>query len=255
MMLVLTYHKVAGRPQNADEFYTVTAEQLDRHLELLAQNGFQVVSPRGLLESNRSDQIGGKGGKHPALLTFDDGTVDHYEVVQPLLERYGCRAVFFVPTSKLNRPGYVTSEQAAELNRAGNVLGLHSHEHCRLDWLPEEDIRVQMEVSRQKLADLVGERPVMFAPPGGFIDRRVRNICIETGVQLIRTMRWGYNRRLDKMALECVPVNRFVTENGFLKVLGFERRQAWLYAAKEISKKMISARAYERLRGFVFKRN
>lgn len=37
------------------------------------------------------------------ILTFDDATADHAEVVAPLLARRGWKAAFFVPTSKLNR--------------------------------------------------------------------------------------------------------------------------------------------------------
>jgi peptidoglycan/xylan/chitin deacetylase (PgdA/CDA1 family) len=246
MILVLTYHKVLRGPDPESGFYTIQAEHLERQLELLAQSGFHALSPEDLVDF--APQPG------PAyLLSFDDGTQDHYEVVLPLLARRRCRAVFFAPTARLNRAGYLTSQQISELSRAGQTIGLHSHEHHRLDWLGEEDIRVQMQLSRQIVRDLTGASPVFFAPVGGYFDQRVRAIALESDIRVIRTMRWGYNQDPDFTALECVPVNRHFTDEEFRRVLEFRRRSA-LYAAKEVTKKIIPSRTYENLRTSLFGR-
>ena len=246
MILVLTYHKVLRGPDPDSEFYTLQAEQLERQLELLAQSGLHALSPEKLVGFEPPSQ-----GAY--LLSFDDGTVDHYEVVLPLLARYGCRAVFFVPTAKLDRPGYLTSNRVTEMSRAGQTIGLHSHEHRRMDGLGEEDIRVQMQLSRQIIGDLTGKRPVFFAPPGGYINRRVRDIALESGIRVIRTMRWGYNQKPDFAALECVPINRHFTEGKFRQVLEFRRGSAMLYATKQIAKRMLPSRTYNSLRDIVFR--
>jgi peptidoglycan/xylan/chitin deacetylase (PgdA/CDA1 family) len=246
MILVLTYHKVLRGPDPESEFYTIPAQQLEHQLQLLAQSGFQALAPEELLE--------GKPRSNPAyLLSFDDATADHYEVVLPVLARHHCRAIFFTPTAKLDRPGYLTSKQVAELSRSGQTIGAHSHEHRRLDWLGEEDIRVQMQLSHEIIGNLVGAPPVFFAPPGGYIDRRVRDIALESGIRAIRVMRWGYNRIPDLAALECIPVNRHFTDEEFRRVLTFRRRSA-LYAAKEITKRMIPSRTYQSLRTGVARR-
>ncbi len=183
----------------------------------------------------------------PFLLSFDDGTVDHYEVVVPLLKAAGWSGIFFVPTAKLNRPGRLTNEMVREMAKAGHTIGLHGHEHRRLDEFGEEDIRVQMEFSSKVLEDLTGAPAVVFAPPGGFMDRRVQAVALETGARAIRTMRWGYNRRLDLAALECIPLNRHSTEAEFRRMLEF-RSPALAYAAKEIARKLIPAGLYGSLR-------
>ncbi len=245
MILVLTYHKVLREQEPKPEFYTITAEHLERQLELLARSGLHALTPEEL--------SGGSIPEQPAyLLSFDDATVDHYEVVPPLLARYRLQGLFFAPTAKLNRPGYLSSKQAAELSRAGHVLGLHSHEHRRLDWLGEEDIRAQMERSRQILTELAGKSPTLFAPVGGFINRRVRALALEAGVRVIRTMRWGHNASLDLTSLDCIPVNRFFSDEEFGRVLKFRNRAA-LYTAKQLTKSLIPGATYEALRGLVFR--
>jgi peptidoglycan/xylan/chitin deacetylase (PgdA/CDA1 family) len=248
MILVLTYHKVIRGPDPESDLYTIQAEQMERQLELLSQSGVPVLSPAELAGCEPPSQ-------QACFLSFDDGTADHYEVVLPLLVRYGYRAVFFVPTAKLDRPGYLQSKQVAEMSRAGQTIGLHSHVHRRLDQLGDEDIRAQMQLSRQIIGELTGERPVFFAPPGGYVNRRVREIALESGIRVIRTMRWGYNRNPDFAALECVPLNRHCTEEEFRHVLEFRRRSVTLYAAKEITKKVVPIRAYELLRGIVLGRS
>jgi peptidoglycan/xylan/chitin deacetylase (PgdA/CDA1 family) len=180
--------------------------------------------------------------------------VDHYEVVPSLLAKHGCSATFFVPTAKLNRPGYLSNAQATELSRAGHTLGLHSHEHRRLDTMMEEDIRAQMEISRKILGELTGAPPVVFAPPGGYMDRRVQQVAVESGVRLIRTMRWGYNRKPDPLAIQCVPLSQAVNEKKFGQALKFKHQSSMLYMFKELVKKLLPGRAYETLRGSVFGR-
>lgn len=244
MILILTYHKVLPRGQGKADFYTITPAELERHLGLLAQTGYRPLQP-GELASYRD------ASKPGYLLTFDDGTLDHHEVVLPLLDRFKIRAIFFVPTAKLNREGYLSTGQIQEMSRAGQTIGLHSHEHRRLDVLGEEDIRVQMELSQQVLERATGSKPVMFAPPGGFINRRVRDVALEFGVQAIRTMRWGYNKTPDMAALDCVPLNRFMSETAFRRALQFQSR-AFTYALKEMTKRLIPGPTYEALRQLLF---
>jgi len=245
MILVLTYHKVLREPETSPEFYNVTAQQLDRHLELLVENGFRPAAPDELLK--KTPPAG-----RPFVLTFDDATEDHHDVVLPVLERHGCRAIFFVPTSKLNRPGYLTSEQTRAIGRAGHTLGFHSHEHRRLDQFSEEDIRVQLELSHRMIADLSAAPPRFFAPPGGFMSRRIHQLAVETGAEVIRTMRWGYNWKPDLTRLECMPVNRHLTDPEFRRILKL-RSSAFFYTAKQTAKKLMPARSYESLRNGVFR--
>jgi peptidoglycan/xylan/chitin deacetylase (PgdA/CDA1 family) len=185
------------------------------------------------------------------VLSFDDATLDHFEVVKPVLERLSCRGLFFVPTAKLDRSGRLNSDQVRELGTSGHTIGSHSHEHARLDRLPEEDIRVQLELSQQKITQLRGTPPLFFAPPGGFYNPLIRNVASETGFSVVRTMKWGYNRHLDLAALECVPINRFLTDADFCRLLSGRNMQL-AYQAKQVTKRLVPARLYGQLRSVVF---
>jgi len=244
MILFLTYHKVVRQAEVKPEFYTIRAEHLERQLELLSRSGFEPLLPQELLRHREQP-------KPSYVLSFDDATQDHYEVVLPVLARYKQRAIFFVPTSKLDRAGYLRTETVRKMSQEGHVIGSHSHEHRRLDWMVEEDIREQLQLSQNILGQITGERPAIFAPPGGYITRRVRAMAVEAGIRVIRTMKWGYNPDPDLVSLDCIPVNRHLTEMEFRRILEF-RNIAMMYRGKQIAKKLMPSRLYEKVRGFLF---
>ena len=79
------------------------------------------------------------------------------------------------------------------------------------------------------------------------MDRRVQRMALEAGVGAIRTMRWGYNRRKDLTALQCVPLNRNSGKQEFQRVLEF-RSQAAAYAMKQLARRLIPEPLYSKFR-------
>lgn len=246
MILIFTYHAVCGADnRRGQDFYTVTAEQLERHFDAIARHGKQCVTI--------SDLRAGKAlPPDNFILTFDDATADHAEVVAPLLARRGWKAAFFVPTSKLNRAGYLGDDQVRALARAGHCVGFHSHEHRRLDIASDDEMREQIKRSREIIGNLIGEPPWLFAPPGGFINEHVREVALGFGVEVLRTMRWGYNQSPDRTGLETIPVNRYTDDAKFQLILQ-ARQTRYLYLGKQAMKAFVAPRTYERLRSWLFR--
>ena len=245
MILFLTYHKVAARAEDDTDFYTVSRDSFSRQLQALTVAGKPPLDPVALRGTPPSP-------KEQCFLSFDDGTQDHHEIVFPLLQRLGRRGVFFVPTAKLDRPGYLTSAQLRELAAAGHTIGCHSHDHKRLDVMSPEEIQRQLDTSRKILHDTTGVEPWIFAPVGGFVNATVRDAARRSGLRVIRTMRWGFNRRPNFAALETIPINRHTTDREFENMLA-GRQSRLLYFGKQAAKAMVPGRAYERLRSWIFK--
>ncbi len=243
MILFLTYHKVVAPPDGDPDFYTVSRDELARQLDALAAAGRSPMDVAAL-------RTPGPPAAPQCFLSFDDGTPDHHQIVFPLLQQRGLRGVFFVPTARLNRSGYLSSAQVRELADAGHTIGCHSHDHQRMDVMSSEEIQRQLKTSQDILRDTIGVEPWIFAPPGGFTNAAVREAALRSGLRVTRTMRWGFNRQPDLTALETIPLNRHTREREFQKIL--EGRQSrLLYWGKEAAKAMVPARAYERLRGWV----
>jgi peptidoglycan/xylan/chitin deacetylase (PgdA/CDA1 family) len=188
------------------------------------------------------------------ILSFDDGTIDHFETVLPLLLRYSCQAIFFVPTAKLNRPGYITNDMVGQMSRSQQYIGLHGHEHRRMDTMTEPEIREQMRICHAELEKLTGTKSSIFAPPGGFINTRVRSAAVESGVKAIRTMRWGYNKNVQLENLQCAPINSRTTDKKFDEILRC-RGMNLTYGLKETLKAILPMSLYQRMRDRFYAQN
>lgn len=245
MIHFLTYHKVVAPSDGDTDFYTVTCAQLRQQLQALADAGF---TPGQLERPEDWKKISGK----QFALSFDDGTADHFEVVLPVLKQFNLRGLFFIPTARMNRPGRLTDAQVRQMAAAGHVIGCHGHEHQRLDTLSETDMRHQLRKSRDTLVQIAGVPIRAFAPPGGFINSNIRATALDLGLDVIRTMRWGFNAQLDFTALETIPINRHTDARRFSKILEGKQPRL-LYFAKQAAKTLVPARTYERMRGWIFK--
>ncbi len=240
MILILTYHRVLRQPHASPKFHDVSAEAFERQVGALARRGFHPLTPDEIIEWKPRP-------KPSFILTFDDGTEDHFEVVLPVLNRQGWRGIFFVPTAEIGRPGFVDVGQVKETGRAGHYIGLHSHEHRPMTRMTVTEAREQMRKSQALLAEITGAPRRIFAPPGGYLSGAVRAAASEQGVQVIRTMRWGYNRKVDLMNLQCVPMHRAVTDADFARILQF-RGANLIYTVKELLKKALPEKTYNALR-------
>jgi len=245
LLLFLTYHRVLPSPHPKPEFYDISAANLEKHLQVLSRSTLKALTPGELLT--------GPPDKPSFILSFDDGTRDHFDVVSPLLLRYSCQAIFFVPTTKLNRTGYLTDEMLHQMSESKHYIGLHSHEHRRMDAMSDSEIHDQMRISREQIQKLTGASSAIFAPPGGFINSRVRTVALEVGVRSIRTMHWGYNKHPDPNTLQCVPINSRTTESKFYNIVQF-RGSNLTYILKEGLKTILPMALYQRLRDTIYMR-
>ena len=91
---VLMYHRVVEDKAISDAHWScVYVEDFRRQLELLDRWGFTAIT----FEDYRLFQSGELNlPKKPVILTFDDGYLDTYTVVFPVLQEYGVKAVVFV---------------------------------------------------------------------------------------------------------------------------------------------------------------
>ena len=67
---------------NSDEFEKTIIKLMNNH---------HIISLKDLQEGNTSD--------NSIMLTFDDGTQDHYKYVYPILKKYNLSGLFFIPSS------------------------------------------------------------------------------------------------------------------------------------------------------------
>jgi len=241
VITILTYHNIrSGDATPGDDHYTVSAQLLQSHLETLRDAGMVGVAPGKLRQPSQL-------GSASFFLTFDDGDALHATVTAPLLQKQGLQGIFFVPTQRLDRSGYLSSREVQEMAAAGHVFGLHGHRHRRLDLLPKDELEQDFSHSCDTFRRLVGSPPWLFAPVGGYRSAQVDQAAANHGVEVIRTMRWGLNHAPDSRALETIPISREFGPRQLLQILqrGTYGRG---YRTKEFFKTLLPEPWYNRLR-------
>ena len=102
-VVIWNYHRIgscAGNPFD-DGVYSATAEQLREHVGYLKKNFYLMTMD----ELVRAAEAGFPAADGPgAMITFDDGYRDNFELALPVLREAGVPATFFIPTAFLENP-------------------------------------------------------------------------------------------------------------------------------------------------------
>ncbi len=195
MLLVLTYHRIVKNPGDIKEFFDVSAGEIENHLQVAQQIWGGAATPADLQNEDRE----GSSARTGFLVTFDDGTADHFLTAAPILERHGVRGVFFVNTARLGAEGFLTMAQCRELQARGHAIESHAHQHKPLIGLPQEQLLNQLTESRQRLCESGLGQWSLFAPPGGIYDAAVVVAAKACGYRSLRTVNWGYNTETESL--------------------------------------------------------
>ncbi|WP_285515199.1 polysaccharide deacetylase family protein [Streptomyces sp. NBRC 14336] len=181
------YHAVGHAPAAAIRTLSVSPEAFAEQMSLLAERGFTPVSTAHLAQAWRD---GAPLPLRPVLITFDDGYQGVREHALPVLHRHGFPSTVFVTTGWLRGAYEIDGaaldtmldwDEVRELAAEGAEIGGHSHTHPQLDQLHDDRLRYELEHCRELVAEQLGVRPVSFAYPYGYSDRRVRRAVRAAG--------------------------------------------------------------------------
>ena len=157
---VIMYHGVSDDLWGMTDLFARPAD-LEAQLQYLQENGFTTIWFEDLA---RIDQI-----EKPVMLTFDDGYLDNYTDLFPLLQKYQAKATIFVVTGTMDyNPRNLTSAQIRELSDSGLVsIQSHTVTHPYLASQTAEEQRWELEQSRLVLTRLTGRIPYVICYPSG----------------------------------------------------------------------------------------
>lgn len=181
---ILMYHYVSEPPPDADIYrkdLSVTPAQFESHLRALRDAGYQSIPLADLLSYLATGQP--QLPDNSVVLTLDDGYVDNYEFAFPLLQQYGFTATIFVITDfvDMQRPGYVSWEQLAEMHAAGIDVGSHSRDHADLAGRDTDFLVWQALGSREMIESRLGFTPRSFGYPAGHYDQQAIDVIRSAG--------------------------------------------------------------------------
>ena len=184
----LMYHEVAlGAPTRSDEaaYFGVGRDSLGGQLDVIRNAGFRGCS----IERARAIC-----GTRRVAISFDDGYAGQFEHAFPALQERGMTATFFVTTSWIGTPGFLTWNQLREMNNAGMSIQSHTHTHPFLSELTMSRLLVELETSKEILDAQLGQQTDCIALPGGDAPKlRLQHLIGDCGYALVATSRWGVN--------------------------------------------------------------
>jgi peptidoglycan/xylan/chitin deacetylase (PgdA/CDA1 family) len=169
---ILMYHYVSHPPQDADEYrldLSVAPELFRDHMEFLFYQGYTPIS---LYQLHDALMTGTTLPPKPVVLTFDDGYIDHYTNVFPVLREYRYAATFFIITGMPDQSnaGYMSWSQISELAQAGMSIESHTRDHPSLNGRDYDFLVYQLLGAQQSIEHYTGRQPHMFCYPAGRYD-------------------------------------------------------------------------------------
>jgi peptidoglycan/xylan/chitin deacetylase (PgdA/CDA1 family) len=219
----LMYHSVGSHIQDdtGAQLYTVSVERFREQM--------------GLVKASS------------AIITFDDGFVDNYTIAYPILKELGLKAHFFVITSKIDSPGYMSWKQIKELLREGMTIGSHGVSHKILADLSDAELHYELGESKRILELNLGKKVEYFSIPKGHYSKKVINTIKEIGYKGVFT---SSPRDNDNFKFGRIPIKENWDFNYFSKIIkyGLPLKDIVRELIKDTSKRALGATNYDRIR-------
>lgn len=228
--------------------YVLSFSEFEAQLDRVAGQKFM-----GLTLSELNRWLQGKGQyEKPAMVTFDDGHLSHYEQAFEALKRRNLHAIFFVSAAWVGRPGFMTPHHLKELAGAGFEIGSHGMNHIPLTKVSEEGLAHEVGGSKKMLEDLIGSRIKSFSVPRGYFRPRISRAAKEAGYEFVFTSRYELiHPYQDPFSLGRLAVRPGTSNQAFDGLLhgrlGWRRYWEW---AKTTARGIVPPGAYDRLAGF-----
>lgn len=177
---ILLYHYIEYiKNDSRRQKFTTPPNILKAQIETLKDAGYTFITPDDLM-----NDLSGKIilPEKLVILTFDDGYIDFYTNVFPILKKENVKATVYIVPDLLNSPNYMLTFQVKEIAKSLLVeIGSHTMNHVWLKGASKKTAEYEIAQSRKNLADMVALPINSFAYPYGALDQQAINIVREAG--------------------------------------------------------------------------
>ena len=222
----LMYHKIPDAPLATKHQVYVTKDNFEKHLAFFQKRGLTPITFADYLAFARAERPLAEFPARPLILTFDDGYLDNFTNLLPLMQRYGYRGVLYLlgdfdlrhnrwdvdadPTEP--RAEIMSPAQKAAFVAAGWEIGAHTMSHPRLPQLPLPAAVAEIEASKKALEAALHTKIETFAYPFGDLNEPLKAAVRAAGFALgIATDTGGLTIEADRM--QVFRVNMFPHES------------------------------------------
>lgn len=141
-VLILEYHKINDWSHDA---YTVPPAEFAAQMDELLAQGYTTISLVDFLRAKKGKET---LPEKPLILTFDDGYIDNYTDMLPILEERGMKGTVFMVTNNIDRPGYLSWKALKEMKKRDIEIGSHTANHIPLTEMPPAEADNELRVSK-----------------------------------------------------------------------------------------------------------
>lgn len=181
---ILMYHMIGDMKNNSA---VMTEDNLRIQMQYLKDHGYHPITMQELYDYvTKGEKLPSK----PVCITFDDGYLDSYTIVYPMMKEFGYPWTLFLITDDVGKSyNRMTWEQLKEMAGSGAVtIANHTLSHPKLHNLPTRAEKENEIIGANKaLKYHLGIDNLWFAYPYGDYDDEVIDICKKAGIKLAVT--------------------------------------------------------------------
>ena len=175
---ILMYHYINDEEPLRSKL-GVSPKTFDRQMRFLRENGYNIIPLEELADLIKNKK---KLPSKTVAVTFDDGYLDNYTNVYPVLEKYHIPATLFIVINRIGKhlgnDDYMSWQQIKELSRSDLItIGSHSINHPNLSEIDSEDkLKYEIIESKRILEEALHRKINLFSYPFGGRSPEARKI-------------------------------------------------------------------------------
>lgn len=181
---ILMYHMIGDMKNNSA---VMTEDNLRIQMQYLKDHGYHPITMQELYDYvTKGEKLPSK----PVCITFDDGYLDSYTIVYPMMKEFGYPWTLFLITDDVGKSyNRMTWEQLKEMADSGAVtIANHTLSHPKLhNLLTRAEKENEIIGANKALKYHLGIDNLWFAYPYGDYDDEVIDICKKAGIKLAVT--------------------------------------------------------------------
>ena len=238
----------------------ISLDSFKKQLEFMTSNNFQIISINDAVDYMESKKR--LRNLRPISLTFDNGYMDFYEYVVPLIFRYSLPVTMLISPEKVGKSvkiggsevPYISWSILRELADNNITIGAYEDYTWNIKNIPENLFRRHIIDFKKSLEDKLGIEIRYFGIKEGVPNHKIRNLLISTGYKAFLT-ECPTNRKPDLYSIGRIQVddndfNIFLTKTS-KTYLFFKDRRSWKYIRKYKLDRVAHhiSETYDRIRG------
>lgn len=211
---ILVYHSVSHEKGGLN----INPGLFETHMRFI-KNNFDILPLSKLTNLVADEAVSQHISGNKVIITFDDGYRDNYRIAMPILDKYKIPATFFVTVGyigkqmKDSKKSVMNWDELKVLKEKGYEIGSHTISHLNLAKLDPEQLKYEIEGSKEVIEEKLGTQVDSFAFPYGKSEHftgKALNLIKKSGYTLACTTN-GYKgvnvKQLDLFPLRRTPIN------------------------------------------------